>query len=110
MEGLSDNRQIPEMELMVLRGVVQLAPGDPQRAAALVLLASYSWRDHDHQIVYEVLRDLRGRYPQPLKEWLAAAVTRKAFPDLDLEPYFVPTALSREQLLLRIRELVAEQS
>ncbi len=95
---------------MVLRGVLQLPPRDPQCAAALLLLAPYRWRDHDHQIVYEVLRDLRGSYPQPLKEWLAAAVTRKGFPDLDLEPYFVTTALSREELFLCIRELVDEQS
>ena len=51
MDDLSDNRQIPEMELMVLRGVLQLAPRDPKCADALALLAPYRWRDHDHQIV-----------------------------------------------------------
>jgi len=67
MEPLSDNRAIPEMELAVLRTIVQLPPFDAQCPAALVLLAPYRWRDHDHQIVYEVLGGLAGRFPQPLK-------------------------------------------
>jgi hypothetical protein len=108
MGDFAHERQFPEMELIVLRGVMQLAPRDPQCVGALVLLARYAWRDHDHQIVFEALRDLGGRYPQPLQEWLAAAITRKGFPDLDLNPYFVPTELTVEQLFQRIRKLIVE--
>jgi hypothetical protein len=111
MSDSAHSRQFPEMELIVLRGVLQLAPRDPQGLGidALALLAPYAWRDHDHQIVFEALRDLGGRYPQPLQEWLAAAITRKGFPDLDLNPYFVPTELAVEQLLQRIHELILER-
>lgn len=110
MASFDEQRAIPEMELMVLRCVIQMPAGGPQYGGVLALLASHTWSDHDHQVVFEVLGDLVGRSPQPLRVWLAAALTRKGFPDVDLNPYFIPTELTIEQLLRCVHELTGERA
>lgn len=110
MASFDEQSTIPEMELMVLRGVIQMPPSAPQYGGVLALLASHTWRDHDHQVVFEVLRDLVGRSPQPLRVWLAAVLTRKGFPDVDLNPYFLPADLTIQQLLRCVHDLTGERA
>jgi len=110
MTHFDEKRPIPDLELIVLRGALQLGPREPGCARTLELLAGYGWRDHDHQVLYEVLCDLGSSFPQPLREWLAAAITRKGFPDFDLDSYFVPIDLTLEQLLDRVRDLTRKES
>ncbi len=107
MQTSITNRRIFSTERLILRALIAHPPGGPQWKSAFSRLAGYTWHDHDHQIVFESLRELRGRYPELLREWLAASVTRKGFPDFDLDPYFVPATLSPSQLLRRIQTLLS---
>ncbi len=48
-------------------------------------LADYSWRDADHEILFEVIGELLAREPQQILAHLPAAITRRGFPDISCE-------------------------
>jgi hypothetical protein len=84
----------------------QCPAGDPRRAELEALLARHSWHSEDHRVVFEALAGWRAG-PEAIRDGLAARVTRRGFPDIELEPYFAPVAESLESALSRLREDLA---
>ncbi|HEV2287711.1 MAG TPA: hypothetical protein VGR81_02025 [Candidatus Acidoferrales bacterium] len=48
-------------------------------------LADYSWRDADHEILFEAIGELLAREPRRILRELPAAITRRGFPDIACE-------------------------
>jgi hypothetical protein len=68
------------------------------RSETLRILAGYSWILPDHRVIYEALRRSRQPNSDALREHIIAEITRLGFPDIDVAPYFVPSALSKPDL------------
>ena len=58
-------------------------------------LHDYSWRNRDHQIVFEALTRIKFVAGSSLREQLAAETTRMGFPDIDWDDYFPPGAAGK---------------
>ncbi len=94
-----------ELERLVLSLLCQ-PPGDASRTKLEQQIATYAWRNHDHQIIFEVLCEIRSKDPQVIREQLPARLTRKGFPDLDVETLFEPLGLDGRSTRELIRSLI----
>lgn len=97
-DEFSDVGSIINTERLVLRALLQAQPGDPLRAEANSLLARYRWREPIHQEVFRAIFDFPADQPAALKDRLPARLTRRGFPDFDINSLFQSQDLSREQL------------
>lgn len=48
-------------------------------------LSKYSWRERDHQILFEAIGELLPTAPRQILEQLPAALTRRGFPDISCD-------------------------
>ena len=86
----------------------QCPAGERRRAELEDLLARHRWHSEDHRVVFEALAGWRAE-PETIRDGLAARITRRGFPDIEIEAYFAPVAASLETALRRLRaELAAE--
>ena len=74
-----------------------LSPED--RSEALRSLADYNWIQPDHRVIYEALRRSRQRESPALREHIVAEITRLGFPDIDVEPFFNPSTLTKAEIV-----------
>jgi hypothetical protein len=96
-----------EVERSLLRALCA-APLSPQeRDTLLPRLAKYDWHSPDHCVIYEALRRSRQPSSDALREHIVAEITRLGFPDIDIAPYFVPSALSKTDVEKLISALLA---
>ncbi len=96
-----------ESERLVLRALCQGALEGPVRSLARRYLASYQWLEPVHQVIFEIVMSLPTDSPQLIREQLPARLTRRGFPDADVDPMLRGPLLSRseaEQLMRRLRE------
>jgi hypothetical protein len=84
--------------------------GVRERAEAVKALADYRWREPDHQWIFEALREAGASEAGASREALARRLTRKGFPDIDLEGLFAPAAGSGKAPRELARELLDEAS
>ncbi len=89
-------RTIVEAEFRALQAICQSATPGSVRDRALTLLSDYPFRDPLHQLVFEILRELRSQAPDELRALLPQRLTLKGFPDVDTEPFFQRHAMSAE--------------
>lgn len=88
-----------------------LAQGTPQgsiREAARGLLRGYRWREPLHGAIYDAMLGIPSESPEAIRLELPARLTRRGFPDFDLEMCFTPHGLSKagaERLIERLRAL-----
>ncbi len=101
----SQEDRIEGLELFVLRGLCAYPGGDEGYAKCVAGLASYSWRDAEHRVVYEALVRIRF-LPQALRRAeLPAEVTRMGFPDVDCSAYSEGKAIAPEKLSELINQI-----
>ena len=100
--------EILQLEIRMLRLLCQLENPSPQRRALLDGLRTYRFHSLIRQVIYESLRELPPAPVAGLAPELAAELTRRGFPDADLNPFFEsPGPDSRddgEELLQRLLE------
>jgi len=101
----SQESHILEVERQVLRALCQGTPQGSVRATARDILRTYRWREPLHQIVFEVVLGIPTEAPEVIREQLPARLTRKGFPDVDIEGFFKPHGLSKEEAERLIRQL-----
>lgn len=89
-------RTIVEAEFRALQAMCQAAPQDAVREHAFTVLAGYRFRDPLHQLLFDILRELRTQPADQLRTLLPQRLTIKGFPDLDIEPFFHRHAMSVE--------------
>lgn len=87
-----------EAELIVLRALCQAVPQGPLRAEAARSLAHYAWREPVHHAIFACLASLPAVEPNALRRTLIACLTRRGFPDVDLDSLFEPASLTHEQI------------
>jgi len=80
------------------------------KAAAMEILGSYTFQESVHQLVFETLREIPSDDPELLRAQLLVRLNNKGFPDLDLEAFFQPHALSAGGAVERMRALRATAS
>jgi hypothetical protein len=90
-------RTTEEIELLVLRALCQGTPQGSLRAKAAKLLSGYAWREPIHQAMFSCLTPIAALDSNELRSSLYACLTRKGFPDVDLENFFEPQLLSRQE-------------
>lgn len=56
-----------------------------QRRQLFQRLSQYSWRDNEHQILFEAIGELLATAPQHIMSHLPAALTRLGFPDISCD-------------------------
>jgi hypothetical protein len=106
MDQPGSETSIAEIEMLVLRAVCQETPQGPAREAAARTLSQYAWREPVHLAIYKCLLSTHRVKPEDLRSELLACLTRKGFPDIELEFLFEPHTLSCqivEQLMLRLK-------
>jgi len=97
-------------ERRVLRALCQGTPQGSVRATARDILRAYRWREPLHQVVFEVVLGIPTEAPEVVRTQLPARLTRKGFPDVDIEDFFMPHGLSKEEAERLIRELRDSES
>ena len=75
------------------------------RASARDILRTYRWREPLHEVMFDVVLSIPTEIPEVIREQLPARLTRKGFPDVDIEDFFEPHGLSKEEAARLIRQL-----
>lgn len=102
------NEQISR-ERRILRALCVADLSSNERAAACGSLGSYRFHDPHHQILFDVLREIPQATSAVLRERLPSLLTRRGFPDFDMEFFLstkeIPGDLSLDELRKAIADL-----
>ena len=101
---------ILKAESALLAALCQQVLTASQRAETLRALATYRWRDQEHQVIFEALQELGPASARELREELPRRLTRKGFPDTGLEPLLRLQGLSAPQALELARALLTRRN
>ncbi len=91
------------MERVVLRAMCQ-GTGS-LRTEAVRRLADYTWREPIHHAIFSCLSVIPSIQPDDLRRGLLTCLTRKGFPDVDVESLFRPHPLSTPDFQDLVRRL-----
>lgn len=69
------------------------------------LLGDYTWIEPLHRVIFEAIRSSPARSPQVLQVQLPAMLTRRGYPDVDLDPFFEPHGLTQAEVERFMKEL-----
>ncbi len=97
-------------ERRVLQALCQGGGGVTLLAEGVRILHGYRFRDPLHQIIFETLSEIGPAAPPLVRELLAARLTRKGFPDVDLDPFFEPHGLTADAAMALMERLRSESS
>jgi len=99
-----------EVERVFLGALCAVPLSPEERGAILRRIAEYNWRSPDHRVIYDALRPSRQHDSAALREHIAAEITRLGFPDIDITPFFVQSALSKTDIARLADTLLAARS
>ena len=104
----SDVRQpLVDTELLVLRAMCQ---GTPQKRVwneGVQILRDYRFRESDHQVIFETLREINTDDPRIIRGLLPTRLTNKGFPTIDVDTLFVPHNLTEGMAVMVMHSLCA---
>ena len=89
----------------MLQALCQGTPQGSVRATARDLLRTYRWGEPLHHVMFEVILGIPTEVPEVIRTQLPARLTRRGFPDVDIEDLFKPHGLSKEEAERLIRQL-----
>jgi hypothetical protein len=93
-----------ERERLMIQVLCQAADGQVRVKAGNVL-RSYRWRDPFCQTVFEIIAETPSGGLAAIRGELPARLTRKGFPDFDLDELFHPHGLSHEEVSKLVEQL-----
>jgi hypothetical protein len=96
MSEVRTRDKIFKIERRLLRALCRGAISRSKRLEILRRLAGYHWRHPDHQVVFEVLHKLKNASPETIRANLAAELTRKGFPDVDVAAFLASGEIPKE--------------
>ncbi|HKS97630.1 MAG TPA: hypothetical protein VJV74_16055 [Terriglobia bacterium] len=96
---------VAEKEGRVLRALCQGTFEGSVRASARSLLAGYPWREPLHQVIFEAILAIPSDTPEVIQNELPARLTRRGFPDFQLNDIFASQNLSKDEVEGLMREL-----
>ena len=101
------SRNAEEVERLLL-GALCASPLSPEdRGGILRSIADYRWIHPDHRVIYEALRRSRQRESSALREHIVSEITRLGFPDMEVDPFFNPCALTKADIVGLANALLA---
>jgi len=92
-------------ERRVLQALCQGTPQGSVRATARDILRTYRWREPLHHVIFEVILSIPTEVPEAIRTQLPARLTRRGFPDVEIEDLFKLHGLSKEEAEHLIRQL-----
>ena len=104
MEPSQKENARTECERRLLRFLCAREADAAARRSVARRLADYSWRDADHEILFEAISELLRDEPRQILSELPAAITRLGFPDISCEWLAVDCGMNSTQA----RELAEE--
>jgi len=107
MQALRTHEDVLEAEQALLRSLCQQLFERARHKEIVGILAGYKWQSGEHQILFEILHGSPTASAEGLREQLPAILTRKGFPEVNVESYFVAEAVSAAEALGVARALVA---
>jgi hypothetical protein len=98
-----------ERERLILRALM-CGPASKGflRESAKRLLRSYCWREPLHQALFEAIVSIPTDDPQVIRSQLPTRLTRRGFPDFELDDFLKPSLLSREEAERLMNQMVEE--
>jgi hypothetical protein len=106
MSEVRTGDKIVQIERRLLRGLCRGVVVEGQRAEIMHALAAYQWRGTEHQVVFEVLHKLKNASPETIRANLAAELTRKGFPDVDIAVFLEFGEISKENWIGLVQVLL----
>jgi hypothetical protein len=101
------SRNTEEVERLLL-GALCTGPLSPEdRSDILRSIADYNWIHLDHSVIYEALRRSCHRELPALREHIVSEITRLGFPDIEVDPFFNPCALTKAEIVGLANALLA---
>ena len=91
-------------DLLLLRALCQANDGGICRRACDILW-NYPWADGEHRVIFEACARLLQLNARISPNLLASHLTRKGFPDVDLDALFEPLPLAAAELARRLDAL-----
>jgi hypothetical protein len=101
------SRDPKEIEHRLLGALCTSSLTFEDRSDILRSLVDYNWVNPDHRVIYEALRRSRHRDSAALREHISAEITRLGFPDIEIEPFFAPCALTEIEIVGLANALLA---
>ncbi|MGB6484006.1 MAG: hypothetical protein WBE86_11025 [Candidatus Acidiferrales bacterium] len=95
-----------EAEKQLLRFLCANGEDSAARQKFWQRLSEYSWRDRDHEVLFETIGELLSSAPRQILAQLPAALTRRGFPDISCDFLFTPPQLSAAAALALAEELL----
>ena len=92
-----DEKNLAAVERAVLQCLCQGTPQGSVKPAGRRFLEQYSWSILTHRIIFEGLMSLMTDDPETLRQQLPAQLTRRGFPDVDLELFDSPHKLTKDE-------------
>lgn len=80
-----------------------------QRRKLFQRLSQYSWRDNEHQILFEAIGELLATAPQQIVAHLPAAITRRGFPEISCDALAESSGLNSAAAFALAEQLHASQ-
>lgn len=105
---MSGDQRIILIESKVLAALLQGFADGPLDDSLKQSLASYHWREPNHQAIFSALARCPSSDPSMIAAEIPARLTRLGFPDVDLSFLEEPHNLSRRDALNLVSELMAE--
>lgn len=106
MDAGRDSAPVIALERRVLQVLCQDTPQGSVQPAARASLRGYRWRDPVHQIIFEIVLSLPAGSAEVTRSQLPVRLTRRGFPDVEIDHLFRPHGLSRleaERLIARLK-------
>lgn len=95
-----------ENEKQLLRFLCASNEDASQRRELVTRLNQYSWRDNEHQILFEAIGELLASAPQQILSHLPAALTRLGFPDISCDALAESPRINTAEALALADELL----
>ncbi len=97
--------EILATELTVLRAMCTGTPEGTVWDKGMLLLGTYPFRDTVHQLIFETLQEINTDLPDIIRKQIPQRLTRKGFPSVPFENFFVPHGLGGTEAVEQMRQL-----
>lgn len=98
------------LERKVLSALCQGTLEASVRDRALQQLKQYAWREPVHRAIFQCLAQVPAGNFELVHSELPACLTRKGFPDVDWDLFFMPHSMTRQQAEQAVLDLLSSNA
>lgn len=63
-----------------------------------MVLRGYRWRELVHQVIFDIVLSIPSEIPGVIRSQLPARLTRRGFPDVEIDDLFQPHGMSKKDI------------